>query len=214
MMPAREFPCRHDGENVLLVEGVDDCHVIMSLCGAHGVPETFGLYECGGDDKLLKRLNALILRTNAPKVIGIVLDADTGVDDRWDSIRAKLGHYNYDFPDRPQEDGTIIESQQLPKLGIWLMPNNHIMGMLEDFCIEMIEQNARKTAEESVLSAQEQGVCTFKPSQLSKAVVHTYLAWQDEPGRPLGQAITTHVLRPDTEISHAFTDWLTRLFAA
>ena len=37
---------------------------------------------------------------------------------------------------------------------------------------------------------------------------------QFEPGRPLGQAITAQALRPQTATSRAFTEWLTRLFAA
>nr|WP_254435729.1 DUF3226 domain-containing protein [Dolichospermum sp. UHCC 0260] len=47
---------------------------------------------------------------------------------------------------------------------------------------------------------------------LSKAIIHTYLAWQDEPGYPMGQAITKQSLRPHTDIAIKFTDWLTRLF--
>lgn len=46
----------------------------------------------------------------------------------------------------------------------------------------------------------------------SKAVIHTYLAWQDEPDRPLGQAITKQALRPQTDIAVRFTDWLKALF--
>lgn len=215
MTPRREIPCKHEGERVLLVEGLDDCHVVMSLCGQHKVPAIFGLYECGNDDQLLKRLNALVLQPDAPRVIGVVLDADTGVDKRWASIRAKMKYHNYQFPEVPAENGTVIESVgHLPKLGVWLMPNNQIRGMLEDFCLEMIEQEARETAETAVVDAQRKGVCTFKAAHLSKAIVHTYLAWQDEPGRPLGQAITTQALRPHTQTSRAFTDWLTRLFAA
>ncbi len=213
-MVAREIPCKHEGDNVLLVEGLDDCHVVMSVCGAHNVPETFGLYECGSDAQLLKRLNALVSQSNVPRVIGIVLDADTGIDRRWTNIRGKLKHYNYQFPDIPAENGTIIEARErLPKLGIWIMPNNHTMGMLEDFCLEMIGLEARQTAESAVLGAKRAGVTTFKDAHLSKAVVRTYLAWQDEPGRPLGQSITTQALRPNTQTARAFTDWLTRLFA-
>jgi hypothetical protein len=43
-------------------------------------------------------------------------------------------------------------------------------------------------------------------------MAQTYLAWQDEPGNPLGQAITNHVLQPQTEIAYNFTNWLNRLF--
>jgi hypothetical protein len=78
----------------------------------------------------------------------------------------------------------------------------------------MIEPKARETAERSVINAQKEGICTFQKVHLSKAIVHTYLAWQDEPGRPLGQAITTQALKPHTQTAQAFTTWLTRLFAA
>ena len=213
-MPTIGIPCKHEGDNVLLVEGADDCHVIMSLCAAHSVPEAFGLYECGGDDRLLKRLNALIIEPDPPKIIGVVLDADAGTDIRWNTLRAKLAHYDYHFSKLPQSDGTIIDAATpLPKLGVWIMPNNEVTGMLEDFCMEMIDSKPREIAERSVADAEKEGVCTFKTTHRSKAIVHTYLAWQDEPGRPLGQAITTQALKPNTRTAQAFTTWLTRLFA-
>jgi hypothetical protein len=53
---------KDDGNKVLLVEGINDAHVVANLCGALGVPKTFGIYQCGSDQKVLKRLNALILR--------------------------------------------------------------------------------------------------------------------------------------------------------
>ena len=41
--------CKQDTDKVLLVEGSNDCHVVMALCTAHDVLETFGIYECGSD---------------------------------------------------------------------------------------------------------------------------------------------------------------------
>jgi hypothetical protein len=213
MMPSPYPLCKYEGSNVLLVEGSNDCHVVMSLCNIHDVPETFGLYECGGKEQVLKRLNALIVQPESPQTIGVILDADSGVDDRWISIKAKLRHYAYPFPALPETQGTIIEAQDtLPRLGFWLMPNNQMKGMLEDFCLEMIEQRAHETAQAAVENAQAEGICTFQATHFSKAIVHTYLAWQDEPGRPLGQAITCQALRPHTETAQAFIEWLNRLF--
>ena len=39
------------------------------------------------------------------------------------------------FPQNPQPKGTIITDfeEELPTVGIWLMPNNQKTGMLEDF---------------------------------------------------------------------------------
>lgn len=197
----------------MLVEGSDDCHVVLALCVAHRVPETFGIYECGSDVQLLRRLNALIIQPDPPSVIGVVLDADSGVDQRWASIKAKLSHYDYRLPDLPAVDGTIIEARDgLPKLGVWLMPNNQIAGMLEDFCIEMIGAEGRQAAEAAVVKAQGEGVTTFIAAHRSKAIAHTFLAWQDAPGRPLGQAITTQALQPQTLTARSFATWLTAVF--
>lgn len=205
--------CKHKGDRVLLVEGLNDCHVVMAICGVHSLPENFGLYECGGRQQLLKRLNALISAPDRPRIIGAVLDADSGVAERWTSFSAKLQHHGYVFPSAPDAQGTIIDATlSLPRLGLWLMPDNQATGIIEDFCIEMMAVRARGVAGAAVRGAQAEGVCTFKPAHFSKALVHTYLAWQDEPGRPLGQAITAQALSPNTETALSFVSWLTRLF--
>jgi hypothetical protein len=201
---------------VLLVEGVNDCHVVMSLCAAHHVPETFGVYECGSDNQLLRRLNALVLEPEGPKIIGVMLDADKpDVAGRWNSIVAKLGRHGFEFPEYPDATGTVIAKiSELPKLGIWLMPDNTNRGMLEDFCLEMADAPAVLFAKETVETAVKRGMTTFKEAHQAKAVVHTFLAWHDEPGQPLGRAITAHALRPDTRTAHIFVEWLNRLFNA
>lgn len=213
-MPSSIPVCQYQGSRVLLVEGRDDCHVIMALCQAHEVPETFGIYSCESDQRLLKRLNALVSQPDPPTVIGVVLDADRfGVEGRWASIRSKLRHYPYDFPEQPAAEGTVIEAvEHRPRLGFWLMPNNSAPGMLEDFCAELAEPEAREFAGECVEQAKVRGLTTFKESHHTKAVIHTYLAWQDEPGRPLGQAITTQALRSDSGLARPFSDWLKSLF--
>lgn len=210
-------PCKYEGSQVLLVEGLDDCHVVMSLCASHEISETFSVYECGSDKKVLQRMNALILRPDIPATIGVLLDADTGIEDRWKSIRAKLEKHGYSVPPMPDSEGTIIvapKDEDKPKIGVWLMPNNTIQGMLEDFCSTMISEEALEYTRTCVHSAQEAGHCTFKVVHFSKAVIHTYLAWQEEPGRPLGQAITRAHLKSHTATARSFTQWLDRLFNA
>ena len=54
--------CKSEAERVLLVEGKDDCHVILALAQYYQLAENFGIYECGSDERVLKRLNALIPR--------------------------------------------------------------------------------------------------------------------------------------------------------
>ena len=143
----------------------------------------------------------MLLKAESPEIIGVVLDADDNVESRWQSIRDKLQDYPYRLPDAPDPGGTIVEAVEdlpRPRLGFWLMPNNVDPGMLEDFCRQLAPDDAIAYAEHCVTEAREKSFATFREVHRSKAVVHTYLAWQDEPGRPLGQSITARVLRPDT----------------
>lgn len=207
--------CKHEGDAVLLVEGQNDCHVTLALCKSYQLTENFGIYECGSDSKALRRLNALIASSIPPKVIGLMIDADRpNLAGRWSSIQSKLSNYDYTFPQFPIPDGTIIDSKNgLPRLGFWLMPNNRIDGMLEDFCCEMIDEQASATVEQCLQIAEASGHASFKMIHRSKAFVHTYLAWQDEPGKPLGQAITAQALRDNTTTAKTFIEWLTILFS-
>ncbi len=207
-------PCKYEGKHVLLVEGINDCHVVMALCQVCGVSHNFGIYQCGGYVETLKRLNALIPQPDGPEIIGIVVDADSpDIMSRWRQIKEKPELKVYPLPDEPTPDGIIVTGQKgKPRLGFWLMPDNKNPGMLEDFLIELVPPDGIEAARNCVANAQGKKLTSFKETHLSKAVIHTYLAWQDEPGKPLGQAVTAQVLQPHTQTAKAFIDWLKRLF--
>ncbi len=218
-MAKKKNPCQcKNGERVLLVEGKNDCHVIMNLCQAHDVPETFCIHDWGSDDGVLKRLGALILEAKS-EAIGIVLDADIpenkpDIKIRWQQVVDKLKKYGYTLPAQPDKKGTIHPNfGKYPRVGIWLMPNNQETGMLEDFLKQLALPETLATAQSCVKCARRRKVTQFKEAYLSKAEIYTYLAWQDEPGKPFGIAITAHTLHPHTEIAYIFTDWLNRLMA-
>ncbi len=200
--------------HVLLVEGKTDLFVIRALATRSNLSVVFEIVECGSDISMLKRLNAMIIQPNPAEVIGVVLDADEpGVSRRWQQVSQKLKDYDYRFPQKPVASGTILESTgDLPILGIWLMPDNRAPGMLEDFLLKSVNNEAVQMAEHCIDIAKEKGVTTFKSVHHSKAVLHTWLAWQDEPGRPLGQAITTNVLKHDSPSARDFIHWLQILF--
>lgn len=175
--------CDRDGRRVLLVEAKSDCHVILALANHFDLPETFGIFACDNHDRALDRFEASILRPDQ-EVVGLMLDANGDVAARWSAVRSRLSPHPYEPPKAPAQDGLILESTDsaLPRLGFWLMPNNQDPGMLEDFCLDMIDPNHQKVAEDAVVLAEERDVANFKAAHRSKAVVHTYLAWQNEPG--------------------------------
>jgi hypothetical protein len=93
------------------------------------------------------------------------------------------------------------------------MPDNQLPGMIEHFveflvpdgdplwvqaaqCVAAIPATERRFAENHTI----------------KAHVHTYLAWQSDPGTPLGLAITKRYLDANLPHAHRLIAWLRRLF--
>ncbi len=202
----------------LLVEGNDDQHVIWSICVKNEVIKSFDVIDCGSDSQLLRQLTRRI-RFNADKVetIGIILDADTSLLKRWIEIKKEVKDLGYDLPDTPDAQGTIIESSSYyPRLGIWLMPDNlQSSGMLEDFAKVLIPEQDQLLAEvERVLSEIEAAPrkAVYKDIHKAKARIHTWLAWQEDPGTPMGLAITKSYLNHNHELAIRFITWLNTLF--
>jgi hypothetical protein len=207
--------CHAKVPNILLVEGKKDCRVVRALQEHHALVDDFGIYECNGDDGVVKRLNALISapETERPNIIGVLLDADTkAIEERWQQVQTKLKKYGYDVPEKPDRLGTVIEKDSYPKIGIWLMPDNVVTGMLEDFLLRSINPSHVEVTAEAVQQAQKAGVTSFKEVHTSKAKLHTFLAWQDEPGTPIGLAITAQILSAESDLCNLFIAWLRKLF--
>jgi len=203
----------HTGPRVVLTEGKNDAHLILQLCVHFNIPSTFGFYDCNGDDRVLKRLNGLLISPEPPEIIGVVIDADApDLVSRWQSVSDILLNHGYEPPNAPVETGTILHKENGPSIGVWLMPDNLTDGMLEDFCARLAPEQFIQFATTCVNQALDAGVTTFRTPHLSKAIVHTYLAWQDEPGLPLGLAVKARALNPETEIAHRFQNFLLNLF--
>jgi hypothetical protein len=204
---------KHKGEKVLLTEGKNDCHVIVALCKQHKVPQAFGFYDCESDSRVLKKLSALIAGAEPIETIGVVLDSDNpSLRGKWDALRQRLAKEDYELPQTPQLNGTIVESNGKPRVGIWLMPDNNADGMLEDFCHRLVDEEVVAFAADCVEQAKTKSITSFINNHKAKAVIHTFLAWQDEPGMPLGQAITARALDGNRPLAIAFSDFLKELF--
>ena len=203
---------------ILLVEGTDDKHVLKHICGNRDIPHLDKVEKYGGIEKLLESLGVrLPLLNGEGDVIGVVIDADTDISVRWQSIRDRIIGVGYqNVPDQPDLDGTILDPPAgtlLPRLGVWIMPNNQTSGILEDFLHFLVPQPniLFDHARDSVKTIPE-GERRFKQLAEPKAVIHTWLAWQEEPGRPFGTAITARFLDPNVPEVDVLAAWLKRLF--
>lgn len=125
-----------------------------------------------------------------------------------------------DVPNKPVKDGTIIESDDdkfLPRLGFWIMPDNQSTGILEDFLRRLIPEYSLVPESgslyghvvKSVDSIPDRRFCDRKEP---KAIVHTWLAWQENPGLPMGTSISKDCFDLNAPEVDVFVSWLERLY--
>ena len=203
-------------ENLLVVEGKSDFYVFKGLFLAHGLNGKCRLTEEEGYEQLRGTIDTHLLESGLAN-IGFVVDGDTDVQARWDSLRDVLlsprcGYEADRVEAAPNPNGVIVEQPGKPRVGLWLMPNNARTGALEDFLGDLVPANDTLWPYAAACVA---GLPTLLPNATenwkSKARMYTWLAWQDEPGDPLGLAVRFR-LNPHAEAARPFLGWLRDLF--
>ena len=166
----------------------------------------------GGVDNLLASLSVEI-RVPDRTVVGVVLDANGDADDRWSAVRDRLRKANIDAPDARERDGTIIAATpHLPRVGVWIMPDNESGGELEDFVALMIPpEDPVWPRSNTYIDAIPTHDRKFSEHKTTRAKVHSWLATREDP-RQMGLAIRTRDLDVDGELCERFAGWLRRLF--
>lgn len=211
----------------LRVESNDDLHAVIHLLERHGF--AFDEKHCqvelvvsapkssagsGSVDFLLQGMEqAIKLAVNKP--IGFVLDADENPVSRWESVRNHLRNVEVDCPNSSPKDGFIGKSSlSRATVGVWMMPDNASPGRLEDFLASLIahadpliEHAGKSTDTAASLGAK------FPVIHRSKALIHTWLAWQEIPGKPFGIAMKARYFQHDKPAALEFVDWFRRLFS-
>ncbi len=195
---------RHYNPNRLLVEGSDDKRVIPELIEA-----------MDGVDQLLEPgVIETEVKASGLEALGIVVDADSDGAAQWQRIRARCLP---SFPNLPRElpaDGLVHANQAGLRLGVWIMPDNMLGGMLETFLAYLVPDQRKDVwayACEAVARARAIGA-PIREAHLDKARIHTWLAWQEPPGGQLHHAILQRILDPKAPSAKPFIDWFRRLY--
>ena len=204
-------------KKILLVEGTDDEHVIKHICGNRGIPHLDDVKPHGSVSMLLDSFPVRLKASEEGDIVGVVIDADTDLAARWQSLRDRLIRVGYTgVPDEPTAGGTIIDPPVgvlLPRVGIWIMPDNQTKGILEDFIRFLVPAGSRLFDHVATSVATiPAGERRFSQLAEPKALIHTWLAWQEEPGKPMGTAITARYLDHGVAQVDILVSWLKRLF--
>jgi hypothetical protein len=194
----------------LLVEGDNDIHVITNLLMSMKHKPFKGyadkamyknefVVNAGGKEKA-KELIPSILDIPDLEHLGIILDADESAENTWISIRNILkinGFAESELPLKLPPNGILIQQKGKPLVGIWIMPDNLMplekgeLAYLEHF-YEQIIQPEDKFLTKAGLIIEEIALdkeCNFALKDKQKAKIHTWLAWQNEPGNSMGIAL-------------------------
>lgn len=199
--------------HVLWVEGKDDSAVTQSLCAHHNVPELFRVQVKNGVDEILDTFFAALRAPDAER-FGVIVDANGNAQARWESIRRTLESEGYtDVPERLERDGMIVPgTPHRPVFGAWIMPDNGTPGALEDFAAALVPAGDTLWSRAGeALDAIPERDRRFPAVRRSKAHVHTWLAWQEYPGSPMGQALGKGDLDAQAPAAQRFVAWLRRL---
>ena len=213
----------------LLVEGKDDLHVISHLLKHYKIScineeqkksteDSGSIYikDSKSITRLLQSLEVILVDGNLTN-LGVILDADTNINSPWDAIKNILQDFGKTtLPKKPNKDGTIISLEQEGRaitVGIWIMPNNSLSGNLEHFIQHLVpkEDKLLPYAKDCIRNMPN-GETRFSEKDKSKAEVHTWLAWQKAPGKPLGLAIKHKYFDANATAGRALVSWIRRVF--
>ena len=208
----------------LHVEGTDDQHSIIHLLQRNGIQFDHPPVDIrieSNDSRLLEAI-PIAIKAGKSKSVGFVIDIDTTPADRWAAIRNKALSISGDFPslkdsfpEEPSQNGTTLDIPEIKnRTGFWLMPDNRMRGgKLENLLdtLVMPGDSLRSVAEIASTQSRLYGA-EFAPRDQIKAALHTWLAWQKEPGRPYGTAIKAKYFQSDSPVASDFVSWFKRLF--
>lgn len=211
----------------------DDDTIYVAKGGGEQVNRRGIVVQQEGYDALRRNLNVWLKYEADLKYLGIVVDADTSVTNRWQSLWGGLSQttpdVNNNLPSRRPplpHDGFLIVSEIQYKdvqIGVWIMPNNQFparannreYGIMESFLGELI-------APATPLWEHAKNIVTDLPNvvpdheiphtKLPKANLYTWLAWQ-APGMYVDAAIKEGFINPAAPLVQTFIRWVQRVFA-
>ena len=193
---------------LLVVEGVNDKHVVHQIVGREQGIADFEIADAGGIEPLLDGIEARVNFTGRI-ALGIVADANNDIDARWQRIRNRMPP-RIALPERLARGGVVVPGR--PRVGVWLMPNNADSGELEDFVLQMLPPNdsvwprAERYIDEIPAADRK-----FALGKTLRAQLYAWLAAREDPRR-MGEAIGTRDLAIDGALCREFVRWLRRLF--
>ena len=216
-------------ERVLLVEGQDDKHIVWQICRRDtasfattregyamrvallSTGTEFLIAERGSRSEVISAIRQEV--TTRQRAVGVLVDADADPSVCWSELVKGFSRTPISFPATPNPAGLIIPEQPgVPRIGVWMMPDNQSAGELEDFVRQMMPVAAPVWPEaQCYIDNIPPDLRRFARGKTDKAKLYAWLSTQREPAR-MGAAISDGDLEISGPLCQDFVSWLADLF--
>jgi hypothetical protein len=196
---------------LLICEGSGDYRFVEALLGQ---PDLFNrpTSTAGGVEAAFQQFK-ILLKSSEPGPIGLIVDADGHTEGRFQRFLDILKNEGYsDLPSHLKREGIVISQSGRPTVGLWVMPNNLDLGILENFALSLVAENdSLLPFVDSAIQQIPNDIRKFKDKDQAKARAFTWLAWQAEPGQSLSTAIEKGLLSRNSSQAQPFRVWFNEL---
>ncbi len=213
--------------HVLLVEGVADRDFFQQVCKSLKLnplitvatsKDYLGIRNTKED--VFKLLPDLLTQIGIGKIerLAVIVDADkvehgSGYEKTLNKVKEITENQGFALTEN-QTNGLIFKHNgDLADFGLWVMPNNHDEGMLENFIKQCVKTDELPLFNHAVQSVQNlPGPRKFEPHHEIKAEVATWLAWQKKPGHGLYHSVQVDLLDTNHALFQEMAQWLKKIF--
>ena len=183
-------PISIEQPRLLVVEGDDEERLFRALFahieGKDGIKtDDIQIINVGGKDNIRRDIQVIVndRNFNAVSSIGIVRDADDNADNALRSVQGALNDAGLTPPDT-----ALSLADGVPKVAVLITPYGKHSGMLEDVCLEAMEDDPAMGCVQDYFSCIESHLAV-QPNNLPKAMVQAFLASRPISGLSLGVAV-------------------------
>ncbi len=169
---------------LLIGEGRDEVNFFEALLKHVAISDT-QVESYSGKNGLAGYLNELRARRpgrSRLKAIAVTRDVDKALAQDFQSVCGALGKSGFGVPQAP---GQVLKGKL--SVGVFLFPDNHRQGMLEDLCLDAAAGDAGFPCIDAFFQCI-RNQANRTPTPVAKARMHAWLASQIEPDLRLGEA--------------------------
>ena len=185
---------------LIAVEGKDEVNFVKALFNYLSI-HNVQVIDLEGKDNFKRIIPALINTPGFDKVIkfGIVRDADDDSRGALKSVQSALANAGLAQPQNTNEF-----AGENPSIRIFIMPGNKEEGMLEDLCLQSIQESPELTCIDNFFEC----VGSSEIKNFSKAKVQAYLSTKPKSINTLGVGAQNGYWNFDHTCFEEFTDFL------